>query len=52
MWKRVLAALGVEEKGLIKTQEQLQAENKQAQAAALLEKLGPEAMKMMQPQGQ
>lgn len=52
MWKRVLAALGVEEKGLIKTQEQLQAENQQAQAAALLEKLGPEALKMSQQQGQ
>lgn len=53
LWKRVLASTGVEEKGLIKSQEEMQQEQKQAQAAELMSKLGPEALKQkgqQQPQ--
>lgn len=44
---RVGTSLAIEMAGLLKTPEQLAEEDKQAQMAAMVEKLGPEAMKLM-----
>lgn len=49
---RTGTALGIDMAGLVKSPEQLQQEQQAAQMQALIEKLGPNAMKLLQEQGQ
>lgn len=49
---RLAASDGIDTKGLIKTEEQIQQEQQQAQMQQMTDSLGPEAMKMMQQQMQ
>ena len=43
--ERRASALGIETDGLIRSQEEIQAEMQQAQQMQMMQKLGPEAMK-------
>lgn len=49
---RTGTALGIDMAGLVKSPQQLQQEQQAAQMQALIEKLGPQAMKLLQEQGQ
>ncbi|MBM84716.1 MAG: phage tail protein [Rhodospirillaceae bacterium] len=49
-FKRRATALGIKTEGLIKTQEQLAQEQQQAQMQQMVDKLGPEGVKMMNDQ--
>jgi hypothetical protein len=44
---RRAAALGIDTEGLIKTEEEIQAERQQAMAAQMAEKLGPESISQL-----
>ena len=49
-FKRRATALGIKTEGLIKTQEQLAQEQQQAQLQQMMEKLGPQGVKMLNDQ--
>ena len=49
-FKRRATALGIKTEGLIKTQEQLAQEQQQAQMQQMVDKLGPQGVKMMNDQ--